>query len=322
MDPPAHRRDKHGHPLADYPQETEYGRLLGVDASGNAAYTDGETVTLAAFDTAGALRVPVRERWLTRRFPLDAAGLDPGEYVLYTADETGPWRELADFARERVAEAGYDPERVRSAEPFEGDADSVLTGLAAGEPDDESAAGALRQFAMDRPEALSARLDDLLDVLADADVDPEGVYGEDRAGGYERLAVLADAAYAVARAARADPEALVARVEGLLVAAGGEREPADDPVVSYLLDALDVVGHARTAETAAALADRIDDPERAVPTLNALYRLEHRYANGDHPLLDAETLRAAVAAARERGGEVATAAEAVETLHRFHRGSG
>ncbi|MFC7177563.1 hypothetical protein [Halosegnis marinus] len=85
---------------------------------------------------------------------------------------------------------------------------------------------------------------------------------------------------------------------------------------------LDALGRADTAGTAAALAERIADPERAVATLNALYRLEHRYANGSHPLLDAEELRAAVGAASERDGEVGAAAAEVETLHRFHRGSG
>ncbi|MFC7177564.1 hypothetical protein [Halosegnis marinus] len=109
--------------------------------------------------------------------PLDAAGLAAAEYVLYVADETGPWRALTPFARDLVEEAGYDPARTVSDGPFAGDIDEPVAALGRGETTEAGATGALRQFAMDRPAALAAHLDTLLAALADADLDPEGERG-------------------------------------------------------------------------------------------------------------------------------------------------
>lgn len=88
-DPPMYRRDKHGRGLDAYPDRTEFGYLLGINAFGNATYGTETEATLAALNADGDLRVPVRERWIARQFPLSEAGFTPAEYVQYVVDEMG-----------------------------------------------------------------------------------------------------------------------------------------------------------------------------------------------------------------------------------------
>lgn len=324
-DPPAYRRDAHGRPLDAYPDPTEYGRPLGINALGTVAYATDGSVTLASLDEDGDIRVPVRERRLARSFPLAEADLTTAEYVLYVADEVGPWRALSPLGRERVTDHGVAPERVLADDPFDADPTELLTSLRDPEGVESAAeaSGALRQFAMDRPDATVELVGELLALLGDGVLGtsgPELDAETGRAAGFQRLAVRADLVFAVARATREDSAAVAGHLDALLDALGEDREPAgENPPLFYLTDALDVLGRADTDGLATALAERIRTPERAVPTLNALYRLEHRYASDDHPLLEDSTLREAVRGAREHAGEVGAAAGDVETIHGFHR---
>lgn len=310
-DPPAYRRDKHGRALDEYPERTAYGHLIGINTFGNAAYATEAEATLASLDEEGQLRVPVRERWIARQFPLAEADLTPAEYVEYVVDETGPWRALTDGVEERLEAAGYDAATLVSDGPYETDRDDLLAAVESGDGRARAAAGALRQYALDHPEDVVPLLPRLFDTL-------HGEEGED----FGARAVAADLAAVVARATRADPGAAAAHLDRLVDAAGREREPAgDDPALLHLVDALDVLGRddpAEIAETLAGMVEGADD--RAVATLNALYRLEHRYSTGEHPLLAAGRLREVVAAAADRaGGELGEAAREVETIHGFHR---
>lgn len=322
--PPMHRRDKLGHTLDEYPDPTEHGRLLGFDAVGNAAYADDATVTLGVLAADGSLRVPVRDRRLTRRFPLDDAGLSQLEYILYFADEVGPWRVLADSSRQQLVDADHDPEQLLTDVPFEADAAALadqLTGsdsVAIGK-----ASSGLRRLAMDAPEAVAPVLPELLAFLSTVIDDGTERVAGNRSTDYERRASQADVAYAVARIAWHDPEPIHDSFDRLLAVAGEDRETdRDNPALASLTDAIDRLGRENADRVAAAFVDRIDgsDPTRATAALNALYRLEHRYARGTHPLCANESVRAAVDAASERDGAVGEAAVAVETIHGFHRG--
>lgn len=322
--PPMHRRDKYGHGLDEYPEETEHGRLLGFDAVGNAAYADETTVTLAVVAADGSLRVPVRDRRLTRRFPLDDAGLSPVEYVLYFADEVGPWRALVDGTRQRISEAGHDPERVLNDGPFEAEPTALAEQLDESDPVAVGeASGAVRRLAMDEPGAAVPVLSTLLGFLSTA-IENRGTADlNDRNPSYERRAAQADVAYAVARIAWGEPDPLYESLDTLLEVAGLDRETDEDhPALASVTDALDLLGREDTERIQLALVDRIvdDDTGRATAALNALYRLEHRYAHGTHPLCANESIRAAVEEASDRDGDVGEAATAVETIHGFHRG--
>lgn len=323
--PPTHRRDKYGHTLDEYPDPTDHGRLLGFDAVGNAAYADESTVTLGVLAADGSLRVPVRDRRLTRRFPLDDAGLTPLEYVLYFADEVGPWRALADDARQRLTDADRDPDQVLTDGPFEADAAALANRLDESDPVAVGeASGGLRRLAMDDPDAVVPVLADLLAFLSGKMVNGTEQPAGDRTAAYERRASQADVAFAVARIAWEDPEPLYESFDALLAVAGADRETdRDDPALASLTDVLDRLGREDAEGVAAALVDRItgEDPDRATAALNALYRLEHRYARETHPLCADESVRAAVDEAADRDGAVGEAAVAVETIHGFHRGS-
>ena len=52
--------DKHGRPLAAYPETAECGRPPGVNVFGNTADRTAETVSLALLDETGTLRIPPR----------------------------------------------------------------------------------------------------------------------------------------------------------------------------------------------------------------------------------------------------------------------
>lgn len=313
-DPPMHRRDKHGRALDEYPERTEYGHLLGINAFGNAAYATETEATLASLDEEGRLRVPVRERWIARQFPLAEANLTPAEYVEYVVDETGPWRALTGGVEDRIEAAGHDLEGLVSDGPYEAELGRLLDAVEAGGARASEASGALRQYALDHPDEVVPVVSRLLDVLDDG--------AEAETEGFGALAVAADLAAAVARATRADPEAVVPHLDRLVAVTGREREPAgDDPALLHLVDALDVLGRDDSEGLAGALATRVEAADDgAVATLNALYRLEHRYSTGRHPLLETERLREVVAAAAERAsGDLGAAATDVETIHGFHR---
>jgi hypothetical protein len=311
-DPPTHRRDKHGRALGAYPERTAYGHLVGINTFGNAAYATEATATLASLDEAGELRVPVRERWIAREFPLAEADLTPAEYVEYVVDEAGPWRALTPGVEERIEAAGHDLDALVSDGPFEADRDELLAAVESGGGRAREAGGALRQYALDHPEEMVPVVPRLLDALAVPGPDDD----------FAALAVAADLAAAVARATRAAPDAVAPHLDRLVDPAGGEREPAgDDPTLLHLLDALDVLCRADSEGVAAALATAVEAADaHAVATLNAVYRLEHRYSTREHPLLEASRLREVVAAAAERAsGELGAAATEVETIHGFHR---
>ncbi|MFB6118500.1 hypothetical protein [Halosegnis sp.] len=316
MEPPAFRRDKRGHAVTDYPERTDDGRLLGVVASGNAAYADDESVTLAILGNDGTLVVPPRERGLATELPLAAVGLSPGEYIRYVADEAGPWRALAPAGETAIE--GVEPPELLTDGPVEVDLDAVLETLAdGGSPGTGEGDESLRRAAMDHPGQMVARVDTLFDLLearagATAAPDPE----------WREVAVAADIAFALARAARADPAAVATRLDRLVDLLGRERASADRPPTAHLTDVLDVLGRRETSGVAGALADAIEaDDQTAEAALNALYRLEHRYSTGDHPLCESETVRTAVTAAAARSGRVGEAAADVETIHQFHRGT-
>lgn len=316
------RTDKHGHELADYPNESDHGRLLGFLVSGNAAYATEERVVLATLDARGTLRTPPRERWLSGEFPLAAVGLTPADYVLYAADEAGPWRALTSLAREAVRAKGIDPAKVHRDGVETGDPETLVSRLDEDPGTAAEASGALRQFTLDHPARVEPHAETLLDVLdALVTVSTDGQADE---ADFERLVVARDVAFVLARLARARPGVLSPHLDRLLATLGAAPDDGDDhPHVSYLLDVLDVLGRADPDGAARVLCERLDStPETATRTLEALYRLEHRYARDEHPLLEDESLRTAVEAALDAEDlAVRQAATEVDTVHGFHRGS-
>jgi hypothetical protein len=330
--PPA--TDKHGNPLSAYPDPTEHGRLLGFNFAGNAAYATNDSVTLATLDAGSALRVPPRERWLAGEFPLGEVGLTPGDYVLYAADEGGPWRALTDAARDGVADRGVDPTRVLRDAAAEGDPETLVATL--GEDDPERATPAseeLRRLVADRPDAFVDHLQPMLDVLRQR-LHGEGDHeGGPASGGVDRTDApdptralfLRNVAFAVARVVRDSPAGGVRSVDRLLASFDEHRDRTEAAVHrELLLDAVDVLGRGRTERFAEALADRLgreDDPTSVsrIRLLNALYHLEQRYVTASHPLLEDPTLRGAVdRAVEDPDPDVAGTAEAVRTVHDFH----
>lgn len=318
------RTDKHGNPVERYPVETDHGRLLGIDVYGNAAYATGDRATLAVLDDHGELRVPPRERWLAAEFPLAETGLSPGDYVLYVAKEAGPWRVLADAGHEGVTSRGVDPDRVVAEGRADTDVDALVRRVTGVDDWDDRVepAGELRLAAMDRPGDVGGHLETLLSVLDEgAPVDPGGGDDPDEAT-YHGLAARSDIAFAVARAVRTEPSLVRSVLDDLLtLVAAGRDSTADHD--RHLLDALDVAGAAEPAAVAAGLERALDDEDPASRrrTLHAVYRLEHRYPVGDHPLLSAGGLRERVdALVSDPDESVREAAESVRTVHGFHHG--
>lgn len=335
------RTDKHGNRAERYPAETEHGRLLGITVYGHAAYATGSTARLAVMDDHGELCVPPRERWLAAEFPLAETGLSPGDYVLYVADEAGPWRVLAAAGREGVAARGVDPERVVAVGPADAEVDALIDALAAtdGWADRAEPAGELRQAALDHPREVAERLGTLLSLLSESvrhtgGTDPservDGTDGSappaDGAAGsgaaYHGTAARCDVAWVLARAARAEPGAVADSLADLLeLVAAGRGSDADAD--RHLLDALDVVGRVEPAATVAALLAALGaaDPALRRRALDTLYRLEHRYATDDHPLLADGDVRDAVdSLASDPESGVRERAEEVRTVHGFHHG--
>lgn len=326
--------DKHGNPLSAYPDPTEHGRLLGFNFAGNAAYATNGSVTLATLDAGEDLRVPPRERWLAGEFPLGEVGLTPGDYVLYAADEGGPWRALTEAAREGVAERGVDPTRVLRDTAAEGDPDTLVAALRADDPERAtSASEELRRLVTDRPDAFVGHLQTMLDVLrhrlhGEGGLDVgRGGDGADQTDSVDptHALFLRNVAFAVARVVRESPAAGVSSTDRLLASFDENRDRTEEAVHRELLvDAVDVLGRRRTAAFAEALASRLEreaDPTSVsrVRLLNALYHLEQRYATASHPLLEDSTLRGAVdRAVEDPDPDVAETAEAVGTVHDFH----
>lgn len=325
------RTDKHGNPVECYPAKTEHGRLLGVNVYGNAAYATDERAILSVLDDHGELRVPPRERWLAAEFPLAETGLSPGDYVLYVADEAGPWRVLADAGHEGVTARGVDPGRVVADGPVEADVGTLVDAIAAADRwiDRAEPAGELRHAAMDHPEDVADHIGTLVSVLSGGV--SSGSPGDDEGGrptgtgspsedGYAGIAARRDVAWTLARGVRAVPGAVRESFDELveLVAAGRGSDADHD---RHLLDALDVVGLAEPAATAAGLVTAMEDDDPVVRrrALDALYRLEHRYATGGHPLLAVAELREAVdSLVADPDGPVRERAEDVRTVHGFH----
>lgn len=322
--------DKHGRGLEAYPASTDDGRLLGFNVFGNAAYATDAVVSLAILDEAGDLEVPPRDRWLGHEFPLDEVGLTPGEYVLYVADDRGPWRALTSWARDGVEAADVDPDRIVGEIPKQRDAASLVSELRAASDWGERAelAGELRQVALDRPGSVVPVVTDVVELLddraneragpPDADGAPTGESDRDQ----HRTSARRDLGFVVDRAAREDWSGVESTFRRLVLIAG-DRE-LSDPETAYkrhLLDVLDRRGRVDTPAT----VDRIerwlgdDDPTVRRRTLNALYHLEYRYASDSHPLLEDPGFRDAVAdRTDDADAGVRDRAESVETLHGFH----
>lgn len=285
--------DKHGRPLSAYPEAADAGRLLGINAFGNAAYASEVVVSLAVLDESGSLRSPPRHRRLAHEFPFSEVGMSPGEYVLYVADEYGPWRGLTAFAREWTDRAGVDPDRVVGTVPTERDAGTLVESLLEADSwaDRAGPAGELRQLAMDRPADLGPFAADLVALLDDR--------ADDGSGLAARGGVRVDVAFAVARTVRAVPDAVDDEFARLVRIAGEESlEAAETAYKDRLVDLLDVRGRQATNE----VADRLEavltaeDAEARLCGLHVLYHLAYRYANGTHPLVADAGIRAAVAA--------------------------
>lgn len=334
------RTDKHGNDVERYPTATEHGRLLGIDVYGNAAYATEDRTTLAVLDDRGELRVPPRERWLAAEFPLAETGLSPGDYVLHVADESGPWRVLAEAGHEGVRAREVDPERVVANGPVDADVDALVDAVARadGWTDRAEPAGELRQATLDHPRDAAGRTGTLVSLLGEAVPDSEA--GDDRVNGgdggdgdegqesdgsadarHHELATRRDLGWALARGVRADPGAVRGSFADLLelVAAGRGSDAAHD---RHLLDALDVAGLAEPSPTADRLVAALEDgdPTLRRRALDAVYRLEHRHAANEHPLLAVEALREAVdALVTDPDGTVREAAEDVRTVHAFHQ---
>jgi hypothetical protein len=307
------RTDRRGNPVQRYPVAAEHGRLLGIDAYGEAVY---------ATDDRGTLRVPPRERWLAAEFPLAETGLSPGDYVLYVAKEAGPWRVLADAGHEGVRARDVDPERVVADGPVETDVDALVERVVSADGRDDRAepAGELRQVAMDHPHEVADHARTLLSLLSGGrPVDPD-VADDSTTAPYHVLAARGDLAFA--RAVRAHPAVVRPVLEELLgLVAAGRASPVDHD--RHLLDALDVAGLAEPSGTAASLVSVLGEeaPAARRRALDALYRLEHRHAAGDHPMLSVGELREAVEALeRDPNESVREAAAAVGTVHGFHQG--
>lgn len=332
------RTDKHGNDVERYPTGTEHGRLLGFDVYGNAAYATEDRATLAVLDDRGELRVPPRERWLAAEFPLAETGFSPGDYVLYVADEAGPWRVLAEAGHEGVTARGVDPARVVADGLADADVDALVDTVvrADGWTDRAEPAGELRQAALDHPRDVAGRSGALLSVLGEAVPDGEdgvdgvggvdGEYEDDGSEGpdgarHHELAARRDLGSALARGVRANPEAVhgpFAELLGLVAAGRGSDADHD----RHLLDALDVAGRADPSATAGRLVAALEDDDPVIRrrALDAVYRLEHRHAADEHPLLAVEALREAVdALVDDSDGAVRESAEDVRTVHAFHR---
>jgi hypothetical protein len=331
-DPPA--TDKHGNPLSASPDPTEHGRLLGFNFAGNAAYATNDSVTLATLELGEHLRVPPRERWLAGEFPLGEVGLTPGDYVLYAADEGGPWRALTNAAREGIADRGVDPTRVLRDAAAVGDPDRLVAALNDDDPKRTTAASEeLRRLVADRPDAFVDHLQTVLDVLrhrlhGEAGLDAEPAGGDpdrtDSADSTHAL-FLRNVAFAVARLVRESPAAGVRSADRLLASFDENQDRTEDAVHRELLvDAVDVLVRRRTTDFASVLADRLEREADStsvsrVRLLNALYHLEQRYATGNHPVVEDPTLRGAVDRAVEGPNpDVTETAEAVRTVHDFH----
>jgi hypothetical protein len=323
------RTDKHGRALSAYPLDTDHGRLLGFNVFGNAAYATEERAVLATLDEAGTLRLPPRERWLSGEFPLSAVELSPADYVRYVADEAGPWRALTELAGDALRAEGADPSEFVSATPAEGDVADLVPALSSPDVDRATeAASDLRRLALDRPTDIAPHVEVLVDVVSEAgartmrseDGDGGENAGEDRPD-FDRLAIARDVAFVLARVTRSSPEALGPHLDAVLGALGAAPDgDAGYTYVEYLLDVLDVLGRADPATFASEVRTRLDASLTTVPTLRALYRLEHRYARREHPSLEDEDLRAAIEALL--GAEDTAVREAawdVDTIHGFHR---
>lgn len=174
------------------------------------------------------------------------------------------------------------------------------------------AASSLRLAIMDAPTVDVDVLARLVPVLDDVD----GASDRDGDPNFERVATRTDAAFAVARVARAAPEAVVSVLPDLLAIAG---DPTfRDPGTEYkarLAEAVDVAGRARPDEVTATVLDCLDADDEATRarTLWTLAHLVRRWTDGGHPVLDRSRLREAVddlaeadaEAVREAAGEAA-----------------
>jgi len=186
---------------------------------------------------------------------------------------------------------------------------------------------------MDHPLEVAGRVDAMLSVLSGGGPgdDPAGPAGTGDGIGREEggegtgeehhaLAVRRDLAWALARAVRAEPTAVRGSFARLLELVGAGRD-SDADHDRHLLDALGVADRADPLATTERLVSALEDDEPIVRrrALDAVYRLEHRHARDDHPLLAVDDLREAVDDLTvDPDGAVREAAEDVETVHAFH----
>lgn len=300
--------DKHGRSIDQYPGETDYGRLLGVNAFGNAAYASESTVSLAVLDLADELRVPPRTAWVAHECPLDRLGFDHGEYVRYIAHEHGPWRALTDRTSDALGDRDVDLAEVLLREPADGETVERLVGdLLAADTWTRRAetAGELRMAIMDAPVGDASavrRLLELLDDVTGASDDATEECGEQpsgRARNFERIAARRDVAFAVDRIARSDPSAVAPSLADVVRLAGDRTYR--DPETAYKRSLVDVVVALGRVDPSgvAATFERLfahGDPSVRERSLRTLTHLERRYVGAEHDLLDEDGLREGVEA--------------------------
>jgi hypothetical protein len=288
--------DRRGRPLAAYPDRAAGGRLVGLTVFGTAAYAGDGEVRVALLGGDGRLSVPPRDARIADRFPHGEVGLSLGEYVLYVADEYGPWRALTPAAREAVAEHTDPGEVLAAADPDRGAVAGLVTGLSAADSWERRVelAGELRQALLDAPLAGAPGLGTLLDLLDDVTGERERIPAEaadpvgeqpvdERERSFPRIAARRDIAQGVARVLRellaAPEEALEESTVRRVAFLAGDR-PIHDPETAYklyLVDALEAVGRARPAVLRAALLSLFDGSARERRRgANAAYQLAGR----------------------------------------------
>jgi hypothetical protein len=309
--------DRNGRPLGNYPEEGAGGRLVGPTVFGTAAYAGDGQVRIALLGADGELSVPPRDARIADRFPHGEVGLSLGEYVLYVADESGPWRALTAPAREAVAEHTDPGDVVATADPDRGEIAGLVTGLSTADSWERRVelAGELRQALLDAPLAAAPGLGTLLDLLDDVTGERERIPAEaddpvgdqpfaERERSFPRIAARRELAQGVARVVRelhAAPDADLEESPVRRVAFLAGDRPIHDPETAYkeyLIDALETVGRRRPSVLRGALLELFEGTARERRRgANAAYQLAGRRTvddDGDDDRLFDERLRAAV----------------------------
>lgn len=329
--------DRHGWEIDEYPDEhDEYGRLLGINLFGNAAYATPKRVYLAELTASGTLRAPPREHWTGHDFPLGDLEMSVGEYLRGVADDYGPWRALSAFGQERVTAANVDTDAVirRTVDLPRRDAaalvDAVVDGDWAARSD---ASGPLRMLAMDDPDSVAPHVADLVSLLDDVrgereriDTEADAPVGsqpfDERTSNTARIAVRQDIAFVITRVGRADPTAVGESLRRLVDIAGDR--PYYDPETAYkryLVDLIDDLGRRDPSSVAAVVTASLAEDEPVVRrrALNTLCNLQSRDVDAVHPVLATGDLSDAVEECRhDENDRLRTAAADLDSLREFH----